>query len=150
MFKKILGLLGILGIFGFLVTQNVSAHLAGQPPFFKVNGKFSDLYRVPTTSLPTFNLPQDGFSEPFLINESINFEIDKTLLPVPPDIADQTEFTWDFGDGSSGTGLKNTHQYKKMGSFILVISAKYKGDAAPPQLLQSLLLNIVPDKNAFC
>ncbi len=137
------GLLGSILIFS-LTASSVSAHLAGQPPFFKINGKYSNLYPVPTTSIANFPLPQDLAVENYLVNGEISFEIDTTPLAVPLEIVQKTTFTWDFGDGARGLGLKNSHTYTKPGSYILTIYAKYD-QVSGNQLFQSVLLNVLPD-----
>src|SRR5262245_33334397 len=121
-------------LFFLIVPPRVSAHLVGQPPFFKINNEYSILYPVPTTSLADFNLLQDIATKSFLINQNLNFDIDTSQLPIPQEVIKQTVFDWDFGDGSKGSGLKNTHAYAKMGSFILTVNAKYQDQQ--PQLIQ--------------
>ncbi len=127
--------------------QTVSAHLAGQPPYFKINNVYSNLYPVPTTSLSDFNLPQDLAAENYLVNQPLQFLLETNQLPVPEEIVKQSKFDWDYGDGSAhGTGLSNTHVYSKMGSYILTINVT-SPDTNQPQLLQSVLMNILPNKN---
>lgn len=137
--KIILALLLLI----LISAKPAEAHLAGQPPYFKMNGVYSALYPVPTTSLEDFQLPQDLAPGNYLINEKIDFEIDKTQIPVLPAVIDKTIFMWDFGDGTKMEGLKNSYTYKKPGSYILKIMAKYQTDE--PQLLQSVLINILPN-----
>ena len=134
-------------IFFFLVSvKPVSAHLIGQAPFFEVNGKYSNFYSVPTTSLMDFPLAQDQGPDNYLINQPIEFTLDTSKLPVPPEIIKISKFTWDFGDGEKGTGLSNTHIYKKMGSYLLSIYVN-DGTTPEPQLLESVELNILPSKD---
>lgn len=130
------------------LTPNSYAHLPGQPPFFKVNGVLTGYYPVPVSSNPDFKLPQDIAPASYLVGETIEFEIDTNLLPTPKEVTEKTDFTWDFGDGESGTGIKNSHSYPKPGSYILEVKAKYNGDiVGEPQLIQSMLVNIIPAKD---
>lgn len=129
-----------------LLITPVSAHLFGQPPFFKVNGAYSNLYAVPLTSLSDFNLPQDQSPANYLVNQPINFEFDVSRLPAPADVVKKTQFTWDYGDGSKGEGLKNTHTYTKIGSYFLTVDA-FDGTTPQPQLLESVLVNVLPDNS---
>lgn len=129
----------------FSYTHPVLAHIPGQPPFFKVNGTYSPFYPVSSASLDTFTLPQDIAPDTYLINTSIQFEIDTTQLPVPKEIVQKTTFTWDYGDSEKATGLKNSHIYKKIGSYHLKVWAD-DGTMPEPQLLQDMLINILPDK----
>lgn len=139
-------LLVLLFIFLVLLTpKHAFAHLPGQTPYFKINGKYSSLYPVLTSSLNNFALPQDIGPQTYLINKPIVFEIDTNKLPVPKEILDQTTFTWDFGDGSHGQGLTNTHTYRKMGSYTLSIEAKTP-DMPSSQLIQSVMFHVLPDK----
>lgn len=144
MVQRIVFLL-VLIIFLFFPTP-VNAHLPGQPPFFKINGELSILYPLYTTSIYEFVLPQDLDVEPRLVNQQLEFEIDTSKLPVPEEVVKQSTFIWDFGDGTTGSGLKNTHTYKKMGSYILKIDVK-SPDSPQTQLLQSVLINVIPNKN---
>lgn len=132
--------------FLFIMPTTASAHLAGQPPFFKVNDEYSLLYPVPTTSLDNFNLPQDIAPGIYLVNRKLHLELDAGRLPVPPEVIQKTKFTWNFGDGQSGEGLINDHIYTKIGSYIVDI---YANDGTTPtaQIIEKALLNIVPDKN---
>lgn len=125
----------------------VQAHLAGQPPFFKLNGVYSALYDVPTSSFADFRLPQDKPPALYVVNEEVSFEIDTNSLPVPPEILAISTFDWDWGDGSDhSSGLQNRHSYEKAGSYFIEITAKTK-DVALPQLIQSTLINILPTKD---
>lgn len=131
----------------FCLPIKISAHLAGQPPFFKVNGSYANFYPVPLTSLNDFNLPQDlPQSQNFLVGVPVSFELDTTQLPVPPEIVQKSKFYWDFGDGGKGNGLKNTYTYTKVGSYILTIKVD-DGTVPEAQLLESVLINVLPDKN---
>ncbi len=146
--KKLIFLITLFSLF-LLTQKNASAHLVGQTPYFKVNGVYSGFYNVPSTSLNNFNLPQDAGPDTYLVGNPISFEIDKFQLPVPIDIVAKTTFNWDFGDGTTGTGFANTHSYQRQGSYILQIYASYVdvGQKITPQLLQSIMINIVKDKS---
>lgn len=129
-----------------MFPYSVTAHSIGQPPYFKVNGIFTDYYPVPSSSLADFKLPQDIATGVFLINTPIDFEIDPALLPVPAEIVDKTKFLWEFGDGEKAEGLKNSHTYLKPGTYFLDIYADSEG-GFEPQLLQSTAINIMPYKD---
>ncbi len=131
-------------LISLMIFTPTYGHMVGQPPFFKVNGKYSILYPVPLTSLPDFNLPQDLALDKYLVSKKIEFELDTSALPAPPEIIEKTEFFWDFGDKTTGEGLKNSHIYKKPGSYILTIKAQYITDPQP-QLFQSTLIHVVPN-----
>jgi hypothetical protein len=136
----------LLSLICILLPKSVQAHALGQPPFFKANGVYTDLYPVPTTSLTDFYLPQDITKDNFLVNENIDFEIDIQALPVPPEIVEKTTFTWDFGDGTQARGIKNSHKYSKPGTYFMELKAD-SGDGNEPQLLQSTAINILPFKD---
>lgn len=129
----------------FLLLPNlVSAHAVGMPPFFEVNGEYAGYYNVPLSS-QTINLPQDLAPHNYLIGVPIHLLIDSSALQLPVNIIDNTDFAWDFGDGTTGKGLKNDHTYSAPGSYIINITAAYKTD--PPQLIESALLQVVPDSS---
>src|SRR5574337_885091 len=144
------GKLCLLFIVYILFTINhipvAEGHLAGQPPFLKVNGVYAQLYPVPVTSLYNFDLPQDQPPDNYLVNQPINFELDKGRLPAPSEVIDKTKFDWDFADGSHDQGLKTSHIYTKMGSYILKIYAD-DNTTPKPQLIESVLINVLPDKS---
>ena len=139
----------IIGTIALVLLISVSlsparAHLPGQMPFFRINGVYSTLYPVLVSSVPDFVLPQDSAPDVYLVNTPIEFEIDVSMLPFPPEIASNSSFLWDYGDGTTGVGLKNTYAYQNIGSYILSIDIQDPTGAT--QLLQSVVLNIVPDK----
>lgn len=144
MIKKISSFL-LVFLYFFSFAQISFGHLAGQPPFFKINGVFTDLYPVPTTSVVDFRLPQDKPPKLFTVGEAIQFEMDKNSMPVPPQVVDVTTFDWDFGDDSAhGSGLVNTHSYKRPGSYFLEVTAK-TSDLPQPQLIQSIIMHVAPN-----
>lgn len=141
----------ILIIFSFVflypIPQTLNptfAHLAGQPPFLEINNQYANLYPVPLTSLYNFDLPQDLAPENYLVNQSVNFELDKGRLPAPPDIVEKTKFDWDFTDGTHAQGLINQHKFSKIGSYIVKIYAD-DGTTPKPQIIESILINILPN-----
>lgn len=144
MIVKLIAVLATVTTYIFYVPV-AYAHLANQTPFFKINNIYTPLYPVS----PDFNtdvvLPQDIGAENYLINEEIVMELDPATIPVVPQILNQVSFAWDFGDGTKGDGIKTTHAYQKPGSYLVVIMAQYGAD--PPQLMQSTLINILPDRN---
>lgn len=146
--KKVLRLFIAITLLLFSLPSQAGAHLAGQPPFFLMNGKYSGFYPVYSTSLSNFPLPQDMAPETYVVHQPITSEIDTRVLPFPPDVVAQTSFSWNFGDGITASGLKNTHAYTKPGSYLLTIHADYKGYSDPntKPLLQAVLLNVVPTK----
>jgi hypothetical protein len=143
---KFLHILTFIILVSFVFLSPTYAHVSGQPPFFKIDGKYSSLYPVPSTSLSDFNLPQDLAAENYLINQKLTFEIDTQYLQVPKEIISKTNFLWDFGDGQKGSGLKQAHTYKTQGSYVLTIDAKYD-EIVGSQLIQSVLINILPNNN---
>src|SRR3989344_1836694 len=129
-----------------LLPRLTDAHSIGQPPYFKVNGVFTDYYPVPSTSLDDFELPQDLANGQHFVGENLEFLIDETALPVPKETVEKTKFIWDFGDGVTAQGLKNTHTYTKPSTYFLSIKAD-SGEGFEPQLLQTTAINILPNKD---
>lgn len=142
--KKLL--LAIITILLLGLPSAVSAHLPNQLPYFKVNGEYANSYTVPVTSLSDFDMPQDLPPGKYLVNQQLHLELDTTRLPVPPEIIKKTKITWEFGDGTTGTGLINNHTYSHIGSFILKIFVD-DGTTPEPQLFESALFNILPGEN---
>ena len=148
-FKYSLSFLAICILF-FSFTPLTQAHILGQPPFFKINDKYSDLYPV-LSMFPDIELPQDIAPENYLINKPIRFELDieKLSKVIPPEVIRRTTFSWKFGDGETAEGIEQTHTYKKMGTYILSIDAGYleNGQEVGPTLMQSVLIQILPNNN---
>lgn len=123
-------------------SPSVSAHLAGQLPFFKINGVYSSLYHVPVSSVADFDLPQDAAPTNYNEHQPLHLELDTNVLPFGPEITQKTSFFWDFGDGTRATGLINTHQYNQSGTYLLRIDAAYGTNQ--PGLLEIVAINILP------
>lgn len=137
--KKIIFIVWLFLI--IVLPSSATAHMAGQPPFFRINGVYTELYPVPISSSPEFELPQDMEKETYLVGQKLEMDLDVDQLPILPEIVDQTKFSWDFGDGETAEGMKTSHIYKKQGSYIISIYAQYQSDE--PQLIQTTLINIV-------
>lgn len=140
-------LLGILIFFFFLPSQ-VFSHGPGEDPYLKINEKYTTLYSVFGTSLEGFVLPQDLAPDVYLVNESISFELETAKLPLPEEVVKNAKFLWDFGDGRKAEGLTHSHTYTKKGSYFMTVHIQYTGDTGnqEPQLLQTTLIHVVPDK----
>ncbi len=138
-------------IYSFLISSpNVFAHGAGLPPFFKINSKYSNFYPLYAiaTAVSDINLPQDLAPDNYLADQSIDFEIDTNQLAIPLDIISKTTFNWDFGDGTKASGLKNSHIYQKSGSYtITIFGTTNQSGIGTPQLLESVFLNVLPNKD---
>lgn len=144
----ILRLFFLLIFIASLTPLPASAHIAGQPPFFLMNDRYADYYPVYTTSLSNFSLPQDIAPETYVVNQPITMKIDKTVLPFPPEVIETIQFSWDYGDGGTNTGIENTHTYTKPGSYLLKVNADYGGYAGPDAqpTIQAVLIQVLPNK----
>lgn len=141
----------ILVSFRILSPQPVLAHGTGLIPFFRINNIYPTefgLYRVKPSS-HFLTIPQDLAPQNYLVNQSINFLIDKNQLKsvLTSDTVDNITFSWDFGDKQMGSGIQNTHTYTKPGSYILEITADYHNLVAGKQVVESVLLNILAISN---
>lgn len=155
--KKLIG--GLFAIFILIAFEYsffldiVHADPAGQIPFLKINGTYTMLYPVvAASSLPSsqFNVPQNSAPANYLVNHPLSFELDKNLFPLNKAVIDTAGFDWNFGDGTTGTGLKQAHTYAKMGSYILMIHIKntqafVSPDPSDPSLFESVLINVLPN-----
>jgi ABC-type nickel/cobalt efflux system permease component RcnA len=140
--NSILILLGLAILAAVSLTPtSTQAHSIGSSPFFKVNGKFVDFYHVPLTS-EYFEIPQSEPPDKYLVNQSINFEIDTSLINAPREITDNANYEWTFGDGTAASGKINKHTYTKPGSYIINIMAGYQDQT--PQLLESSMIHVLP------
>lgn len=136
-----------------LTPQSVFANGAGLPAFFKVNGQYAISNSLQVLGIPSssFLIPQDLAPERYVVGEPITFDVDTNVLggTIPSDILKNTKFKWDFGDGTTGVGLSNTHTYSRIGSYILVLKIEmYANDSQiPTQFIDSFLLYVVPTKD---
>ena len=146
--KKLLILFLSLSIF---FPQAVVGHGSGFPPFFKINSKIADPYFLQNVGAfsTNINIPQDSAQRNFLIGEKINFEIAEESLATlyPPEIMDKIKYRWDYGDKHYTSGVKNSYAYKQNGSHILTITADFNDVDNPPQVIETALINVVPDNN---
>lgn len=132
--------------------SSVSAHLLGQPPYFKVDGVYSEFYPVLSYSTRGGILPpQDIATGVYVAGMPLSFELEKKQLAtiIPLEIVEKTKFIWEFGDGGKASGFANTHTYTKPGSYIATIYADTttfeKG--VEPQLLQSTFITVLPTRD---
>ncbi|HSW76212.1 MAG TPA: PKD domain-containing protein [Candidatus Saccharimonadales bacterium] len=149
--KKAIIILAVFLVLSLLYPAYSYAHGSGFPPFFKIDDKIADPYFLQSVGVFSSDLtiPQDTAGKNFLQGEQLNFEIDESRIGTvyTPDVMDKIKYKWDFGDSDHADGVKNSHVYKKNGSYILTITADYHDPNTPDQLIESLLINIVPDKN---
>ncbi len=119
----------LLFLFGLLFSvfpHMVYADPGGLNPFLAINGSYELLYPISISSLPytTFPVPLYSAHDNYLINQPLTFSLDTNLMPVSKEDLPNAQFEWDFGDGTKGEGLQNTHTYTKMGSYIMTIRIK--------------------------
>lgn len=149
--KKVQFIFAVILLVALIIPKKMLGHGSGLPQFFKVEGKIADTYPLQNAGVlsSTLTIPQDKVSRNFLSNETVSFEIDKNILGsvYPPETLDEIKFLWDFGDGSHAEGIKNNHKFNKIGSYILSINADFQDQNTPNQLIESVLVNVLPDKN---
>ncbi len=135
----------------FFIPHSVSAHSAGYPPFFKIEGEIAETYPLSELGVfsTTLEVPQDTAPKNYVVGEKIPFEIDTEILNnvFPSEVAEKIKYKWDFGDGTKSEGTKKEYAYKKPGSYILTITADYHDPATPPQLIESVLIHILPNRD---
>jgi len=130
----------LIGLFFPLTTAQ--AHIGGLS-FFKVNGVYTVTYPTPSIDTPQLRIPQDLAAGTYLAGQSIQFDVDTAILQWPPEVVKQLHIAWDFGDGTTATGLSNTHTYSKPGPYLLTLN-ETSPDTPTPVLIESALLNILP------
>lgn len=149
--KKLQFIFAVFSLLFIIIPKEVFAHGSGLPPFFKIEEKVAGTYPLQNVGVfsSSLNIPQDIAHKNFLIGEKINFEIDEEALSIvyPPEILKKIKYKWDFGDGAKASGLKNKHVYKKTDSYILSINADYEDPNTPDQVIESVLINVIPNKD---
>ncbi len=131
----------------FLAPLPASAHLPGQPPFTYVNGQAATYYPIGFSSLPDLAPPQDAAPSQYVVNNELDLGLDSKALPLFPEEVPLYLFSWDFGDGTTATGLDVKHTYTTTGSKVITIKSHDTSTNDEPQLLSTLFLNCVPTAN---
>lgn len=140
-------------VFFFASVQSVSAHADGLLPFLTINGAYPDVHPIQKESIvpQTFSVPEDVAKQRYRVNEELSFAIDTSVLLriYSQEVLDTVTFTWEFGDGTVGEGIEMKHAYKQIGSKVLTIYAKFDDPqgSLPPQPIETVQIDIVPDKN---
>jgi hypothetical protein len=121
------GLLVLLVSLLFLIIASPTGAHVGGVPFLKINGQYSPA-NAAYFSNPNLKpeLPQDMGPEKYLVNTPIEFEIDKSSIPLPKDQVEEATFRWSFERGNTDYqfGLKLTHTYSQIGSHFITLDVK--------------------------
>lgn len=131
-----------------LFPSSAFAHVSNES-VFTVNGKPADVNKSQELRENLFNLPPDSDQAPenYLIHETLTFETETAHLAFDQKTIENTNYSWNFGDGTKEITQKGattySHAYEKIGTFNLRVYADYDGKGK--RLVQSLLLNILPD-----
>jgi len=133
----VLFIFSIQSVFGHADESDVA--------LLEINGESVIKYPVPTAST-LFEIPEDLAPGNYIVEKPVVFEIKKEKLDIAPEIITDSKFIWDFGDGQKAEGLKNSHVYKKAGSYLLKIDVSYP-KITGVQILQSSLINVVEKVN---
>ncbi len=127
-------------LFSAVIVPAFSSALgSGQQGFFKINGAYVEFNDIQFDS-SFFDIPQDKAPEGYLANQELALEMD--AAPLQASLVLKRVLHWDFGDGTTATGLKNTHRYTRPGTFVVKIT----DDSDPPQLIESAVIQILPYK----
>lgn len=134
-----------------LLPSAAQAHSDGLVPFFKINGKFAPEHPLQKENIVpvSFIVPQDIPEDAFVVNEPISFIIDTQALSqvYSDDVLRTIQYSWDYGNGDKSSGTENTYAYHKIGSYTLTISAKFADEDVKPQAIETVQMNILPDKS---
>jgi hypothetical protein len=128
----------------FSATPEVSAHSG--PPFISVND-VANLSNQAGSGSVFFKVPNEIAATTFVVNQTLSFKIDTTLLPVNPDQVNPSDFLWEFANGKTGTGLTPSTSYTKSGSYIVILKVKDPSYTEPIEL-ESMQINILPNRNS--
>lgn len=140
MFSKRLWPGAALGLF-LLVPLPVHGQTTDKPALLSVNGQAANHYPVSSTSLPSFEVPRDTAAQVFVVNTPVQLAVNTQVLSLSADALATYQCTWNFGDGSTGTGLSLSHTYTTAGNkFITVIGPD-------STTLDTLVITIAPTKN---
>lgn len=128
----------------FFSAKNITQAHAGAP-FIYINGQITVAYPLFNGSA-LFKVPYVAAPKSYLVGEILEFKFDNTLLPIDSSLVNDQNLTWDFGDGTTLKRTNPRHSYNKTGSHIVTLNVKdptYGNDVE----LESILINVLPDKN---
>lgn len=137
-------ILSLLVIFTLSFPKTTLAH--GGVPFILINS-------IPTVQnqiyggANNFKIANELAPQNHVVGESINFEIDKKFVPLSPDQVNNTEYIWEFGDGSREVGLSVKHTYTKPKSYFLILKIKNLEYEINEVEFESLQINVLPKKD---
>lgn len=126
------------------LSAPAAAHLPGQPSFLRINGSFVDYYPVKQPKTDFIAIPQSTDINRHMPGEALEFGIDRKLLAVSNNDANDMTFQWDFGDGSTATGLTAKHAYQDAGAYTLRIQGTVDGKQ---RLIESSAIFILPSED---
>lgn len=147
-FRRWFRLAGATAALGLLAATSLStpamAHLPGQPSFLRINGSFVDYYPVKQPKTGFIEIPQSTDINRHMPGEELEFGIDRKLLAVSNNDANDMTFQWDFGDGGTATGLNTKHTYQEAGAYMLRIHGTVEGKQ---RLIESSAIFILPSED---
>ncbi len=147
-FRRWFRLAGATAALSLLVAVSLSApaaaHLPGQPSFLRINGSFVDYYPVKQPKTGFIGIPQSTDINRHMPGEALEFGIDRKLLAVSNNDANDMTFQWDFGDGGTATGLTAKHTYQEAGAYMLRIHGTVEGKR---RLIESSAIFILPSED---
>ena len=95
-------------------------------------------------------------SQPYPPTASFNSNLESGFIPLPIQFTDTssnspTSWNWNFGDGTSNSTLKNpTHIYKKVGSFVVTLTAiNNNGSNSYQKTITASSRNVLPPSSVF-
>ncbi len=90
--------------------------------------------------------PAANIVAPESASAGVEVSFDVELPPdSQPDTASKPEYTWDFGDGNTATGLHATHAYAQPGQYKVTLKVKYSGNGQENQAYEtSVSITIYP------
>src|SRR3989344_3496302 len=141
--------LSILSFLPIAIFPNfVYAHLENPSHFLKINGKHTNHYQITSTSLEGFMVPNHQAPENYIVNQTINFEVDTLSLKNARGDVDQDLFIFDFSGGETieNQGKALSYVFKTPGSHVLKLYSK-TAKSPTPELLQTTLIHILPFKD---
>ena len=140
--------IGIISLFSlfFVIRTHIYAH-GGEVQYVKINKQYIPENPIVGTITPSkFTVGSESTTSAYLVGKEMLFEIDEEIFPnSSPSV--RPIFQWDFSDGGEkAEGSSVSHIYKKPGTYIVKILAKFQGKEDEFKQVNTVQIDVMPEE----